>query len=327
MKKSGMLAAAFAALAIGVMPASTTRAEEPLRIGVVPAIAAVDYFAFWIKEIQGHPAVKSGKVVVTVFDGKLDPLVQTEQFETMITQKFDGIIFAPVDPDAGAAAIERAIDAKIPVVGSVAEANSETYQYIGTGDVEGGQILGKAVCDALPNGGNIVMIEGGSGSTPQTKRHNGTAEELAKCPQVKILATKTADWSRAKAQGVMDNWLLAFPGQINLVLSQNDDMSMGALASIEAAGIDPTTMPIYSIDGTKEAIQAVAEGRLKMTLFKDVHAEGEGAMDLILQKIIGADYKPESDVWQKLPWGDGNAKFVRVPWGVVTKDTAKDFMN
>ena len=97
--------------------------------------------------------MKSGAAEVTVFDGRYDSLVQQDQFGTMISQKFDAIIFAPIDADAGATAVKLAHDAKIPVVGTNTRANTDLLaSYVGSDDVRSGYLEAKAVLDKLEAG-------------------------------------------------------------------------------------------------------------------------------------------------------------------------------
>jgi len=87
--------------------ASSAMAQEKIKIGAAPYGLNAEFMA----DMKGrqhfriNPAVKSGEVELTVFDGRYDALVQQDQFKTMITQKYSAIIFAPIDVDAGAAAV------------------------------------------------------------------------------------------------------------------------------------------------------------------------------------------------------------------------------
>ncbi len=101
-----------------VLLASSAMAQEKLKIGAAPYGLNAEFMQIWSAALEQHPAVKSGEVELTVFDGRYDALVQQEQFNTMITQKFNAIIFVPIDIEAGATAVQAAHDAGIPVVGS-----------------------------------------------------------------------------------------------------------------------------------------------------------------------------------------------------------------
>ena len=91
-----------------VLLASSAMAQEKLKIGAAPYGLNAEFMQIWSAALEEHPAVKNGEVELTVFDGRYDALVQQEQFNTMITQKFNAIIFVPFHIEAGATAVQAA---------------------------------------------------------------------------------------------------------------------------------------------------------------------------------------------------------------------------
>ncbi|RYE75696.1 MAG: hypothetical protein EOP19_25620, partial [Hyphomicrobiales bacterium] len=131
-------------------------AQEKLKIGATVYGLNAEFMQIWSAALQKHPAVVSGEVEVTVFDGRYDALVQQEQFNTMITQKYNAIIFVPMDIEAGAAPVQAAVDAGIPVVGSNARVNSDLLtSYVGSNDVERALRLGGRV---LQDRGHLAFL-------------------------------------------------------------------------------------------------------------------------------------------------------------------------
>ena len=219
--------------------ASSAMAQEKIKIGAAPYGLNAEFMQIWAAAMQEHPAVKSGEVELTVFDGRYDALVQQDQFKTMVTQKYNAIIFAPIDVDAGAAAVQSAVDAGIPVIGSNTRVNSDLLtSYVGSDDTISGYMEAKTVLDKIGCKGNVVILEGPVGQSAQISRLEGNKKALAECPDVKVLEDQTANWSRAEAQTLMENWLTAHPKQINGVIGQNDEMALGAIEAIKAAGLD-----------------------------------------------------------------------------------------
>jgi ABC-type sugar transport system substrate-binding protein len=153
---------------------------------------------------------------------------------------------------------------------------------------------------------------------------------LAKHPEIKLLESKTANWSRQEAFKIMQDWLTAHPGEIKGILAQNDEMALGAIRALKAAGIDPKTVPVAGVDGVTDAVKAVNDGEMILSVAQDSHAQSQGALDIILRRLIGPSYKPESDTWEtykdKMPWGDGTAKLYNVPWTYITAENAKQFL-
>lgn len=306
-----------------VLLASSAMAQEKLKIGAAPYGLNAEFMQIWSAALEEHPAVKSGEVELTVFDGRYDALVQQEQFNTMITQKFNAIVFVPIDIEAGATAVQAAHDAGIPVIGSNTRVNSDLLtSYVGSDDTISGYMEAKTVLDKIGCKGNVVIIEGPIGQSAQISRLEGNQKALAECPDVKVLEQQTANWSRAEAQTLMENWLTSHSGQINGVIGQNDEMALGAIEAIKAAGLKTDDFAIAGIDGITDALSAVKEGTMT-SILQDARAQAQGALDLAIFHARKGDYKPQSDIWAQypdMPFNDGKDKEYNVPWTPVTTD-------
>ena len=301
-------------------------APKSYRIGAAVYGLKAEFMQIWVGALKEHPAVKSGLVKLTVFDGNYDALTQNNQFDTMVTQKYDGAIFVPIDIQAGAEAVNKAFAAGIPVVGSNTRVNSDNLlAYIGSNDVIAGEMEADAVIKGIGGKGNVVILEGPIGQSAQIERRKGNEQALAKNPNVKVLEMKTANWSRAEALSLMENWLTAHPGQINGIIGQNDEMALGAIAACKAKGIDMKSMPTAGIDGVTDAILAVKRNEM-VSILQDARAQAQGALDILLRKLVGPGYKPSSPIWAQyakgMPWNDGQDKVYNVPWTPITLDNA-----
>ncbi len=316
-----LVIALAAATAILMSPAMAQ--EKKLKIGAAPYGLNAEFMQIWSAALKDHPAVKSGEVELTVFDGRYDALVQQEQFNTMVTQKFDAIIFVPIDIEAGATAVQAAHDAGIPVIGSNTRVHSDLLSaYVGSDDTVSGYLEAKSVLDKIGCKGNVVVIEGPIGQSAQISRLEGNKKALAECPNVKVLEDQTANWSRAEAQTLMENWLTAHPGQINGVIGQNDEMALGAIEAIKAAKLKVGDFAIAGIDGVTDALNAVKQGTMT-SILQDARAQAQGALDLAIFQAKKGNYKPESDIWTQypaMPFNNGSSKEYNVPWTPVTAD-------
>lgn len=310
------------ALAIGLSLASAAAAQDKLKIGAAVYGLNAEFMQLWANAAENHPAVKSGLVDLTVFDGRYDALVQQDQFETMITQGFDAIVFVPIDIEAGASAVELAHEAGIPVVGSNTMVNSDLLKaYVGSDDVQAGYMEGKSVLDAMSCEGAVVIIEGPIGQSAQIQRGEGNEKALAECPDVKVLEQQTANWSRAEAQSLMENWLTSHGGEIKGVIAQNDEMALGAIEAIKAAGLNVDDFAIAGVDGVTDALQAVKAGSMA-SILQDGAAQAQGAIDVAI-KAVKPDYEPMSEIWKQYPemaWDDGANAQYNVPWTPVTAE-------
>jgi len=320
MKKFRILTVTLLALVIFIsMFANIYGAEKVYRIGAAVYGLKAEYMRLWTIALKKHPMVEEGLVQITVFDGNYDASVQQNQFEAMATQGFDAIIFVPIDVEAGAAAVAVAAKAKIPVIGSNTRVNSEELtSYIGSNDVNAGEIQADAVLSKIEYKGNVVIIEGPIGQSAQIERRQGNLNIIQKHPDVKVLEMKTANWSRAEALNLMENWLNSYPGKINGIIGQNDEMALGAIQAVKAAGIDPKTIPTSGIDGVTDALLGIKSGELASCTLQDATGQAQGALDLALRVIIGEEYKPQADCWKYMEWGQSLQKVYNVPWVPVT---------
>lgn len=316
MKKFLMLATAMA------LVTSAAAAQDKPKIGAAVYGLNAEFMQIWAQAAENHPAVKEGLVELTVFDGRYDALVQQEQFETMVTEGYDAIIFVPIDIEAGAAAVEAAAAAGIPVIGSNTRVNSDKLaSYVGSDDVQSGYMEAKYVLDKIGCKGNVVVIEGPIGQSAQIQRLEGNQKALAECPEVTVIEQQTANWSRAEAQTLMENWLTSHPDDIAGVIGQNDEMALGAIEAIKAAGLDVNSFAIAGIDGITDALNAVKAGQMA-SILQDGAAQAQGAVDLAIARVL-PDYQPKSDIWKAypdMPWNGGKDAQYNVPWTPVSAE-------
>jgi len=322
------IAAGAAVAALALLPRfSSAEQHKTYKVGAAVYGLKAEFMQLWANALKEHPAVKDGTVKLTIFDGNYDALTQSNQFDTMITQKYDGILYVPIDIQAGAEAVDKAVAAKIPVVGSNTRVNSNKLtSYVGSDDAVAGEMEAEAVIKAIGDKGNVVIIEGPIGQSSQIERRRGNQAALSKYKDVKVLEMKTANWSRAEALSLMENWLTSHAGKINGVIGQNDEMALGASEAVKAKGLPPKSIPVAGIDGVTDAIKAVKAGDM-MSILQDARGQAQGALDVLLRQIVGPSYQPRASVWTDyasagLSWGDGMAKLYNVPWTPVTLQNA-----
>ncbi len=317
-----------ATLAAALMGGTAAVAQDVPRVGAALYGLNAEFMQLWAAGIESHPAVQQGLVEVTVFDGRYDALVQQNQFENMITQGFDAIIFAPIDIEAAATAIQAAHDAGIPVIGSNTRANSDLLtSYVGSDDVLSGNMEATFLLEQIGCEGNVVILEGPIGQSAQIERLEGNMAALAECPNVTVLEQQTANWSRAEAQTLMENWLTRHGSNIDGVIGQNDEMALGAIEAIRAAGMDVADFAIVGIDGITDALLAVQEGTMT-SILQDANAQAQGSLDVALAHVIEG-WEPMSDIWEQyedMPWNGGMDELYSVPWTFVTPENVEQLM-
>ncbi|MDE1991252.1 MAG: substrate-binding domain-containing protein [Rhizobiaceae bacterium] len=297
---------------------------KTLKIAAIVQSLNTEYNVLWADAAKAHPALADGTATLTILDGRQDVLTQSNLFDTAITEKYDAIIFIPVDIDAGNDPIERAKAAGIPVFGSnTVVSKPELYDaYINSNDEEAGEMLAHAVIDKVGKDAKIVLLEGMLGQSAQVQRLEGINKVLKQNPGVSLLEQNTANWSRAEAITLMENFLTSHGDAIQGVLAENDEMAVGAIEGIRNQGIDPKKIPVAGVDGIKDALQAVKRGEQEMSILQDASGQAQGAIDLALHKLLGDSYKPRAAVWDanggKLAWDGGKDQHYYVPWLAVT---------
>jgi simple sugar transport system substrate-binding protein len=194
---------------------------------------------------------------------------QIKAIRTYIQQKVDVIAFSPVVESGWDTVLKEAKDAGIPVIltdRAVDSKDTSLYEtFIGSDFVEEGRRAGQWLVDKYKDAAgdvNIVELQGTTGSAPANDRKAGFAEVIKSNPNLKVIASQTGDFTRAKGKEVMQAFLKANK-KIDVLYAHNDDMALGAIQAIEAAGLKPgVDIVIISIDGVKDGFTAASEGKI-----------------------------------------------------------------
>lgn len=316
---------------VGLLMAGAANAL-PVKIAILMYGMKAEFVQLMNKAAEEHPAVKNGEARITIFDGNYDSLVQNNQAETAIRTRYDAIIVNPVDFSANTDVVTMANKAGIPVIVTNSRLNTDkaTSEVI-SDDVQGGYLEAKAVLDKMHCTGNVVIIEGPIGISGQIQRGQGIDKAIAECGsgKINVLERKTANWSRAEAIPLMENWLLKYRGRINGVIAQNDEMALGAIEAIKNTGLQVNNFAIAGVDGVSDALRAVKQGEM-ISFLQDGRGQMQGAIDVALRAVKGEGYQPESAVWQqykdRLQWNDGQSKVYEIPWTKVTDENLDNLL-
>ncbi|MFJ1543287.1 ABC transporter substrate-binding protein [Micromonospora chalcea] len=193
---------------------------------------------------------------------------QIKAIRNFIQQKVDVIAFSPVVESGWDTVLKEAKDAKIPVIltdRAVDSADKSLYEtFLGSDFVKEGRLAGEWLVEqkkAASGPVNIVELQGTTGSAPANDRKKGFAEAIAANPNLKIVASQSGDFTRAGGKQVMEQFLKANP-KIDVLFAHNDDMGLGALEAISAAGKTPgKDITIITVDAVKDGMQALADGK------------------------------------------------------------------
>jgi galactofuranose transport system substrate-binding protein len=222
------------------------------------------------KSIREEAEKRGIKMVYS--DAQSDTAKQISDVEDMVAQGVDYIILAPREFEGLTPALETAKKADIPVIlvdrKVAGEAGKDYVSFLGSNFIEQGQKAADWLIEEMGGKGNIVELTGTSGSSVAMDRQKGFGDRLKeKAPDMKVIASQTGDFARANGQKVMENLLQSEGDKINAVYAHNDEMAIGAINAIKAAGKVPgKDIIIVSVDGTKDALQAIIDGEMGATV-------------------------------------------------------------
>jgi galactofuranose transport system substrate-binding protein len=244
---------------------------------------------------------------------------QVADVRSMIAQKVDVILLAPREEKPLIPAVMEAKKAGIPMIlvdrnvdQSLAKAGEDYAAFIGSDFIKEGYMVAEVMVKALGGKASIIELQGTVGSSPANDRAKGFADYIKDHPDMKIIASQSGDFARDKGRQVFETLYQAHP-EATALYSHNDEMTMGAIAAMEAAGKAPgKDMIIGTIDGTKDAAQAIADGKVLVCVecnpkfgpaaFDAIAKMGAGEVlptklvntDRVFTKDNVADYMPEA---------------------------------
>jgi len=219
-------------------------------------------------------AAKESGIDLKFADAQQKQENQIKALRSFIAQKVDVIAFSPVVETGFETVLREAKAAKIPVIltdRAVSTKDDSLYvTFMGSDFLEEGRKAGRWLTEymkAKPGDVNIVELQGTVGSAPAIDRKKGFEEIIKAEPRFKIIRSQTGDFTRAKGKEVMEAFLKADAGKINVLFAHNDDMAIGAIQAIEEAGLKPgKDITIVSIDAVKGAFEAMMQGKLNCTV-------------------------------------------------------------
>ncbi len=192
------------------------------------------------------------------------PEAQIAAVRSFINQGVDAIVLAPIVSDGWDDVLQEAKDAGIPVIleDRTVSAPDDLYaSWIGLDFEQEGKTAGAWVAKNFgKTPTNLVILEGTTGSSAADDRQTGFMDEI-KGTDVTVLDSQTGNFTRAEGKTVMEGFLQKYGAQINVLFAHNDDMGLGALDAIKAAGLVPgTDIKIVTIDAVKDGMTALAAG-------------------------------------------------------------------
>lgn len=260
-----------------------------LKVGYAQRNATGAWLIAQTKSIQDEAAKRGVDLQVTIADDQ--QAQQLTDVENLCASGIDYLVYAPIEAEAGAAALDTAKQAGIPVILLGNDCTKTDDQYVASLQfdfVKDAQTIAQWVADNIQGQINIFEITGIEGSDPALKRHEGLQNVVdANSDRMDIVVSQSADFLLDKAQSVTENVLQSQKGEFNVIFCQTDEMALGALAAVKAAGLTPgKDVYIVGIDGQKAAVQAIIDGELAAVSTCDTQ-NGQILFDTIAQLKAG----------------------------------------
>jgi ABC-type sugar transport system substrate-binding protein len=221
------------------------------------------------KSMKDEASKRGYELIVT--DAQAATSKQVSDVEDLVARGVSAIFLAPREFEGLAPALAAAKAAKIPVFLIDREAAGTVGQdyvtFIGSNFVEEGQRVGEWVVKNTNGKAGIVILEGTAGSSVARDRNQGFMNAIQNSPDIRILASQPANFTRAEGQKVMENLIQAHGKNINVVYTHNDEMALGAIQALKAAGMTPgKDVTVVSVDGQKSALEAIISGDMNVTV-------------------------------------------------------------
>ncbi len=262
-------------------PTETESAEEEAppadaEGGYVPIITTVLANPYWDAEADTAKQELEALGYTTSVDAhNNDPQRQAELIDNAISKNAVAIVLDPAGADESIGVVQKATDAGIPVFLINAEINQEgiAKSQIVANNAQGAELGAQYFVEQMGGKGKFVELFGNPTDNNAPVRSNAYHEVVAQYPEMELLQTETANWNRDEGFQKMEVLLQAHP-DLKGVLSGNDEMALGAIAAIEAAGKVPgKDILVMGFDGSPDAVDAIESGKLLGTVLQPIVAE------------------------------------------------------
>ncbi len=323
----------FAAVFLtGCSQPEASREKTSIRIGV-SLYRGDDVFINNIRselerEAKAYEREMGIKVNLDIQDAKGSQNTQNSQVERFISLGCDALCINPVDRMDASSIIDQAMTARVPVVFFNRQPVEEDMNrwdqlyYLGVDPKESGILQAgivekcyKETPERLDLNGdgviNYVLLEGESSHQDALIRTEWSIQTLKdRGVPIEKLTGGIANWERSQASALMEQWLKKYPGEIELVICNNDDMALGAIDAIDREGA--SGIGVVGIDGVESGLEAVQEGRMLGTVSSNKEQYARVMFSILADKAMGRELDPELEL--------EHGKYYRCPQSVIEKE-------
>jgi inositol transport system substrate-binding protein len=294
----------LAATTLALMTGTAIADSHSMKIGVSMALFDDNFLTVLRNGIDAKGKELGHEVQIE--DAGNDVAKQLEQIKNFAASGVKAIIVNPVDTSATQAMTDAAAAAGVPLVYVNRQPiNIDTLPdnqaFVASNEVDSGTLETIAMCDQWAAEGktevNVYVMQGELSNQAAVQRTADIYDVInaGKCKvKINVIDQQTANWSRDQAQSLMNNWIStgkAYDG----VIANNDEMAIGAIQAMKAAGVDMKSVVVGGVDATQDALAAMAAGDLDVTVFQNAAAQGSGSLDAAIKLAKGEAV--EQKVW------------------------------
>ncbi|MFQ8433021.1 sugar ABC transporter substrate-binding protein [Amaricoccus sp. W119] len=236
-------------------------------------------------------------------DATLDIGRQLSQVENFIAKGVDAIIIHPVDQTATTQMTKLVSGAGIPLVyvnrPPIEPSLPEKVVFVASNELDSGRLEAEGICDLLGGEGKTLLLMGDLAYEAARVRSQDVRDVFAtpECSGIEIIDEQPGTWMRTSGMDITTNWLSA-GYDFDAIISNNDEMALGAIQAMKAAGVAVGTgeddIKVAGIDATQDALAAMAAGDLAVTVFQDAAGQGVGAVEAAKALIAGEEVPVEN---------------------------------
>jgi len=276
-----------------VVGLSAGAAAQDVKLGLAVSTLNNPFFVD-LKDGAEAMAEEMGVEILTV-DAQDDAASQLSSVEDLLIKQIDALIVNPVDGNAVVSAITAANDAGVPVITVDRGAEGgDVVSHIASDNVAGGEMAGDFIAEQLGEEAKVVELQGIPGTSAARDRGKGFNQAMDKYPGMEVIARQPAGFDRAEGMTVMENILQGNP-EIDAVFAHNDNMALGAMEAIAAAGRSDEIM-IVGFDAIDDAREAVKEGEMAATVAQKPGLMGEMAVETAIKVVNGEEVEEYTPV-------------------------------
>lgn len=309
-KKADPTTAAPAAATQAANEAQSTDAggeKKELHIGITMQGNQSGFVQYFTSAMYEYQATKAPDVNMEVVFADDDPSKQFSQVETFVSKKVDAIIIQPVDKTQGAAAVDLAAEAGIPIItiNTITDSTNNTA-HVGCDDVQSGELQMERIIEVCGEDAKIGYVDATLGHSAQVQRAEGYQNVLAKHPSATLVVHDTGNWSAEESMRLVENWLQSGK-EFDAILCMADCQLTGVITAVENAGkLD--TIRLAGMDCDPVILQAIKDGKVDCSIWQDGIAQGEMALKTAIEAAQGKEVHD-----------------IIIPYEVCTKDNLEEY--